>query len=124
MPVCEDGGSKGGLFPRVECHFRLKRVSLDLNPLLRQNSILTARESGRGEEDADYFLKLEIDLLGIEKKILSYIIILEYWKNSCSETFVQKRIYTRIIITWNPEIKMLTSSDDRIARNNYSMNGF
>lgn len=87
MPVCEDGGSKGGLFPRVECHFRLKRVSLDLNPLLRQNSILTARESGRrGEEDADYFLKLEIDLLGVEKKILSYIIILEYWKNSCSET--------------------------------------
>lgn len=40
-----------------------------MNPLLRQNSILTARESGRrGEEDADYFLKLEIDLLGIEKK--------------------------------------------------------
>lgn len=37
-----------------------------MNPLLRQNSILTARESGRGEEDADYFLKLEIDLLGIE----------------------------------------------------------
>lgn len=40
-----------------------------MNPLLRQNSILTARESGRrGEEDADYFLKLEVDLLGIEKK--------------------------------------------------------
>lgn len=122
MPVCEDGGSKGGLFPRVECHFRLKRVSLDLNPLLRQNSILTARESGRrGEEDADYFLKLEIDLLGIEKKIfiLSYIIILEYWKNSCSET---RNIYANN--HYITGIQRLTSSDDRIARNNYSMNGF
>lgn len=91
MPVCEDGGSKGGLFPRVECHFRLKRVSLDLNPLLRQNSILTARESGRrGEEDAGYFLKLEIDLLGIEKKniFLYNIGILEklLFRNICSET--------------------------------------
>lgn len=120
MPVCEDGGSKGGLFPRVECHFRLKRVSLDLNPLLWQNSILTARESGRrGEEDADYFLKLEIDLLGIEKKILSYIIILEYWKNSCSET---RNIYANN--HYITGIQRLTSSDDRIARNNYSMNGF
>lgn len=62
-----------------------------MNPLLRQNSILTARESGRrGEEDADYFLKLEIDLLGIEKKntFLYNIGILEklLFRNICSET--------------------------------------
>lgn len=59
------GLSASAYFPRVECHFRLKRVSLDLNPLLRENSILTPRES-EGSGQRRLFSKIRDCLLEMD----------------------------------------------------------
>lgn len=61
----EGGLSASAYFPRVECHFRLKRVSLDLNPLLRENSILTPRES-EGSGQRRLFSKIRDCLLEMD----------------------------------------------------------